>query len=109
MPFRDRGDAGHRLGVALEQLRAERPVVLALPRGGVPVGYEVARHIRSTATAAAPLMIALTGYGQAEDVDRSREAGFDHHFVKPADPRAIQGAIETASAQRPRDGLRTSL
>jgi CheY-like chemotaxis protein len=54
-------------------------------------------------------MIALTGYGQAEDVDRSREAGFDHHFVKPADPRAIQEAIEASSAQRPREGLRTSL
>jgi CheY-like chemotaxis protein/anti-sigma regulatory factor (Ser/Thr protein kinase) len=72
-------------------------------------GYEVARHIRGTAADPAPLMIALTGYGQAEDLDRSREAGFDHHFVKPADPRAIQDAIETSSVQRPREGFRTSL
>jgi signal transduction histidine kinase/CheY-like chemotaxis protein len=70
-------------------------------------GYEVARHIRSGAAEPTPLMIALTGYGQAEDLDRSREAGFDHHFVKPADPRAIQDAIE--STQRPREGFRTSL
>lgn len=41
-PFRDRRDAGRRLASALLHLKAENPVVLALPRGGVPVGYEVA-------------------------------------------------------------------
>ena len=40
------------------------------------------------------MMIALTGYGQAEDFDRSRDAGFDHHFVKPADLKTIQNAID---------------
>jgi len=44
-PFRDRREAGRRLGEALEWLRDERPVVLALPRGGVPVAAEVARHL----------------------------------------------------------------
>ena len=34
-------------------------------------------------------MIAVSGYGQAEDRQRSREAGFDHHLVKPADSRAL--------------------
>src|SRR5688572_17353125 len=53
-------------------------------------GYELAASIRASAGAAAPLMIALTGYGQAEDFDRSRDAGFDHHFVKPADLKTIQ-------------------
>jgi putative phosphoribosyl transferase len=43
--FRDRADAGRRLAAGLEHLRAERPVVLALPRGGVPVAYEVARAL----------------------------------------------------------------
>ncbi len=33
--------------------------------------------------------MALTGWGQEVDVERSREAGFDHHLVKPADPDAI--------------------
>ena len=42
------------------------------------------RHPRH-ADAARPLLIALTGNGQAEDFDRSRDAGFDHHFVKPAE------------------------
>ena len=42
MPFRDRSDAGRRLGEALERYRDAHPVVLALPRGGVPVAAEVA-------------------------------------------------------------------
>lgn len=45
MPFRDRKDAGHRLAAELLHLRDERPVVLGLPRGGVPVAYEVARAL----------------------------------------------------------------
>jgi len=45
MPFTDRADAGRRLASRLQHLRDERPVVLALPRGGVPVAYEVARAL----------------------------------------------------------------
>lgn len=44
-PFHDRHDAGHQLATALMHLKAEHPVVLALPRGGVPVAYEVARAL----------------------------------------------------------------
>jgi CheY-like chemotaxis protein len=40
------------------------------------------------------LLIAVTGYGQKEDRQRAADAGFDYHFVKPADPREIQVAIE---------------
>ncbi|SRR5690606_22399664 len=43
--FRNREDAGRRLAAELRAYAAERPVVLALPRGGVPVGYEVARAL----------------------------------------------------------------
>src|SRR5947207_5689803 len=43
--FRDRRDAGRQLAAALASYRQSRPVVLALPRGGVPVGFEVARAL----------------------------------------------------------------
>ena len=53
MPFRDRVDAGRRLGPVLLPLRGEQPMVLGLPRGGVPVAAEVAH------TLGAPLDVIL--------------------------------------------------
>ncbi len=44
-PFEDREDAGRRLAERLRRYRDERPVVFALPRGGVPVGYEISRSL----------------------------------------------------------------
>ena len=48
-------------------------------------GYEVARRIRQQPTHNETVLVALTGYGQESDRDRSQAAGFDHHLVKPAD------------------------
>ncbi|MDF3069162.1 MAG: putative phosphoribosyltransferase [Polyangiaceae bacterium] len=47
MPFRNRRDAGRRLADELQRFEAQAPVVLALPRGGVPVAYEVATRFRA--------------------------------------------------------------
>lgn len=44
VPFRDRHDAGLQLASALMYLKNDRPIILALPRGGVPVGYEIAHE-----------------------------------------------------------------
>ena len=48
-------------------------------------GHEVAKRIRQEAGFEKIKLIALTGWGQEEDVRRSRNAGFDHHLVKPVD------------------------
>ena len=58
---------------------------IAMP---VMSGYELAARIRERQKAG-PLLIAFTGKGSEEDRARSRAAGFDHHFTKPADPGAI--------------------
>lgn len=52
-------------------------------------GYELARGIRERCLDHQPVLIACTGWGQQEDVERAREAGFDHHLVKPVDPDAV--------------------
>jgi putative phosphoribosyl transferase len=46
-PFEDRRDAGRRLAGKLTRFEGERPVVFALPRGGVPVGYEISRSLNA--------------------------------------------------------------
>jgi CheY-like chemotaxis protein len=66
-------------------------------------GLEVARDLRMRALSPQPVLVALTGYGQAEDVRRSREAGFDHHLVKPADPEAVKALLASGVASAPRE------
>jgi CheY-like chemotaxis protein len=53
-------------------------------------GHDAARRIRERLSAAAPLFVALTGWGQDEDRRRSQDAGFDHHLVKPVDVDALE-------------------
>jgi signal transduction histidine kinase/CheY-like chemotaxis protein len=73
---------------ALEMLTRFRPQVAILDLG-LPVmdGYELAQRIRSAAEGdqPAPVLVALTGYGQATDRARTRQAGFAAHLVKPVD------------------------
>jgi CheY-like chemotaxis protein len=53
-------------------------------------GYEVARTIRTRFPHRPASLVALTGWGQDDDRRRAREAGFDHHLVKPAEISALQ-------------------
>ena len=56
-------------------------------------GFQIARAMRERDATASALLIALTGYGQASDRQRSHEAGFDRHFVKPVSFNDIEHAI----------------
>jgi PAS domain S-box-containing protein len=67
-------------------------------------GYEVARRIRRLGTTPRPTLIALTGYGQADDRRRGLDAGFDRYIVKPLDPDLlediVQGRLASESSRR---------
>jgi PAS domain S-box-containing protein len=79
-------------GTAAVRLAFEfRPSVIILDIGlpGMD-GYEVARRLRAAPETAAALLVAVTGYGREQDRVLAREAGFDHHLVKPVDPEALQ-------------------
>jgi CheY-like chemotaxis protein/anti-sigma regulatory factor (Ser/Thr protein kinase) len=85
---------------ALEAMRiaAEYDPELAILDIGLPVmdGYELALRLRSMPGLERVRLIAVTGYGQPSDRERSAEAGFDHHVVKPVD---VTQLTELALAQ----------
>ena len=58
-------------------------------------GYAVARKVRAELGAAAPRLIALTGFGRDEDRERARRAGFDSHLTKPAVPRELRRVLRS--------------
>lgn len=76
---------------ALEAARVSMPEVAFLDIGlpGMS-GHELAPRLRGEPGGDRVLLVALTGWGQAEDRRRSQEAGFDYHLTKPADPETLQ-------------------
>jgi PAS domain S-box-containing protein len=79
-----------------------RPAVVFLDIG-LPVmdGYEVARRLRGLDGGYRPLLVAISGYGQAGDRRRAMEAGFDQHLVKPV---AIELTLSLAASAPPAAG-----
>ena len=69
---------------------------------GLPgmTGYEVARRIRQQPQAGNPLLVAVTGYAEDEARRLSREAGFDHHLVKPSIPTSFSPFWDRLSGPR---------
>jgi CheY-like chemotaxis protein len=61
-------------------------------------GYELAKRLRPKG-AKIPILVAVTGYGQAEDRLRAQVAGFDYHFVKPVDIDDLLGLLSTLQQQ----------
>jgi PAS domain S-box-containing protein len=75
---------------AIEAAREFNPRVVLLDIGLPSLsGYEAARKIREQPAAEKAILIAITGWGQEIDRQRSKDAGFDHHLVKPVDPDAL--------------------
>jgi two-component system, sensor histidine kinase len=90
---------GHRVDAAgtgprALELARDHEFEIALIDIGLPEvdGYEVARRLRGLGPRC-PYLIALTGYGQPDDVKRARDAGFDAHLLKPVDPDALASVL----------------
>jgi CheY-like chemotaxis protein len=81
---------------ALELGRQHRPEVAILDIGMPDMnGYDVARTARREDWGKTTFLIALTGWGQAEDRDKARAAGFDRHLTKPVDPDRVHEILKT--------------
>jgi PAS domain S-box-containing protein len=79
---------------AMTLIEAFHPQVVLLDIG-MPGenGYQVARRIRHLANRDDLLLVALSGYGRAEELARSQEAGFDHHLIKPLNFSALSNLL----------------
>jgi CheY-like chemotaxis protein len=79
---------------ALDVASTYRPELIFLDLGMPGMdGFEVARTIKSTPELRGTCIAALTGWGQPEDRRKAREAGCDHHLVKPPDAGAVDGLL----------------
>ena len=65
---------------------------------GLPVmdGYELAERLRQLPGVEAIRLIAVTGYGQESDRQKTRAAGFQHHLVKPVDLHVVEEIVNGA-------------
>jgi CheY-like chemotaxis protein len=111
----DNDDAAMSLAMILEQLGHEvatacdgedgvtkaaalRPHVVFLDLGMPRMdGIEAARRLRALPHGRETILIALTGWGQEHDLERTRAAGFDHHLLKPIDPDSLSQLFVTWS------------
>jgi CheY-like chemotaxis protein/two-component sensor histidine kinase len=84
----------HDGSAALEMTKTYSPDMVFLDIGMPGMdGYEVARRIRRQPGLEKVVLAALTGWGQQEDRRRTAEAGFDHHLIKPPEPKLIEGLL----------------
>jgi two-component system CheB/CheR fusion protein len=85
--------------VALQTAPAFRPDIVLLDLGMPEMdGFEVARRIRQEPWGKDVMLVAVTGWGQEEHRQRTRDAGFDRHLTKPADPTDIESLLAHSSA-----------
>lgn len=98
---------GHRVSTAeggtraLEIACTDRPDVVISDIGMADMdGYELARRIRQDQNLAGTVLVALTGFGQDSDKQRTKEAGFDRHLVKPVSLEALRALFAALPAPR---------
>jgi CheY-like chemotaxis protein len=84
-------DVAHDGPSAIGMFAARQPTVVLLDVGMPGMdGYEVARRLRLVDPSKRSHIVALTGWGQDEDRRRAKEAGMEHHLVKPAQIDALR-------------------
>jgi len=87
---------------ALRMLQSYHPSLIILDLGMPGMsGFELARHLRALPEGPSLRLVALTGWGQEADRQRSREAGFDYHVVKPVDLKTLEQLLQN----RPPEGV----
>jgi CheY-like chemotaxis protein len=84
---------------AVEVANRFHPQIILLDIG-LPLmnGYEVARRLRQQAWARNVWIIAVTGWGQEADRERSSAAGIDHHLIKPVEPQNLKSLLASLAA-----------
>jgi signal transduction histidine kinase len=96
-------------GVAgVELIVSSRPEVAFIDIGLPDIdGFEVARKVSESLGAASPMLVALSGFGRAEDRERAHAAGFHHHLTKPAsssDLKRVLALVDTPREARAATG-----
>lgn len=91
----------HTGAAAVRMVREQRPDVLLCDIGLPELsGYDVARTLRADPALAGLRMIAITGYGSAQDRAQAHDAGFDRHFAKPVAPADVVAELEDVARRR---------
>jgi CheY-like chemotaxis protein len=81
---------------AVAKARNFKPQIILLDIGMPGMsGYDVAKQVRAEGTLEGVIITALTGYGQAEDRRLSLEAGFNHHLIKPPNPKVLAALLDS--------------
>ncbi|HEX3694846.1 MAG TPA: response regulator [Polyangia bacterium] len=101
-------DFGHEVSIArtgrrgIELVKEKQPDLVFCDLGLPEMdGLDVCRGVRALMLAAQPVMVALTGWGRPDDLRRTRDAGFDHHVVKPVAPDRLHAILRGMNSAGP--------